>query len=118
MQRVEEINTDKYYLYKVSKILLFGSYIQKDAVDFGDIDVAFELEEKIKDRDEFQKLESDFIQKAIDKGKYFSSYVDELFYSRHVVLLKLKNRNRYISLHEMEDEILKIVETKQIFPVV
>jgi predicted nucleotidyltransferase len=116
MQRVEEINNNDYYLYRVSKVLLFGSYINKDAVDFGDIDIAFELERKIKDAGEYEKLNEEFIEKAKDKGKYFSSFIDELFYSETVVLMKLKNRNRYISLHR-DDEILKVTVTKQIYPV-
>ena len=116
MQRVEEINNNDYYLYRVSKILLFGSYIKEDAVDFGDIDVAFELERKINDTDEFEKLNREFIEKAEDEGKYFSSFFEELSYSETVVISKLKNRNRYISLHR-DDEILEITETKQIYPV-
>lgn len=117
MLRIEEININDYYLYRVSKILLFGSYINKEAVDFGDIDIAFELEKKIKDSEAFEKLNRQFVKKAKDRGKRFSSFIDEMFYSRHVVLLKLKNRNRYISLHEMEDGILEITETIQIYPV-
>lgn len=118
MQRVEEINNDNYYLYRVSKILLFGSYIKDDAVDFGDIYIAFELDKKIEDPNEFQKLNRKLVDKAEDDGKYFSSFIEKLFYSRTLVLLKLKNRNRYISLHEMDDEILEITETKQIYPVI
>lgn len=117
MQRVEEINNNDYYLYSVSKILLFGSYIQENAADFGDIDIAFELERKVEDADEFEKLNSEFIDKAINEGKYFSSFFEELSYSETVVISKLKNRNRYISLHR-DDEILKVTETKQIYPVV
>jgi len=33
MQRVQEINNDDFYLYRVSKILLFGSYIREDAYE-------------------------------------------------------------------------------------
>lgn len=117
MQRVEEINNNDYYLYKVSKILLFGSYIKEDAIDFGDIDIAFELERKVKDTDVFEKLNKEFVEKAEDEGKCFSSYIEELSYSETVVILKLKNRNRYISLHR-DDEILKVTDTKQIYPVV
>lgn len=115
MQRVEEINTSDYYLYRVSKILLFGSYIKEDAVDFGDIDVAFELERKTEDADEFDRLNKEFVEKAKDKGKSFSSFLEELFYSETVVISKLKNRNRYISLHR-DDDILKVTKTKQIYP--
>jgi predicted nucleotidyltransferase len=116
MQRVEEINTSDYYLYRVSKILLFGSYIKEDAVNFGDIDIAFELERKIENPDEFQKLNRDFYENAEDDGKRFSSFIEKLFYSETVVILKLKNRNRYISLHK-DDDILKVTKTKQIYPV-
>ena len=114
MQREEEINNNDYYLYRVSKILLFGSYIKEDAVDFGDI--AFELERKVNDVDEFKKLNSEFFEKAQDEGKLFSSYIEKLFYSETVVILKLKNRSRYISLHR-DDDILKVTKTKQIYPV-
>jgi len=82
MQRVEEINNDDYFLYRVSKILLFGSYINKDATDFGDIDIAFELKRKIENPDEFLKLNREFIDIAIDEGKCFSSFIEELDYSR------------------------------------
>lgn len=116
MQRVEEINNNDYYLYRVSKILLFGSYIKEDAVDFGDIDIAFDLERKIKNKEVFEKLNREFFEKAQDEGKCFSSYIERLFYSETVVISKLKNRNRYISLHR-DDEILKVAETKQIYPV-
>lgn len=118
MQRVEEINSSDYYLYSVSKILLFGSYIQENAIDFGDIDIAFELEKKIKNSNEHKRLNSDLVKKARDEGRSFSSYVDEIFYSRTLVVLKLKNRNRYISLHEMSDGVLELTETKQVYPVV
>lgn len=118
IQRVQEINNDDYYLYRVSKILLFGSYIREDATDYADIDIAFELEKKITDQNKFLKLSLMLVDEAKDKGKSFSSFFEEICYARSLVLLKLKNRNRYISLHEMDDEILEITETKQIYPLV
>jgi len=52
------------------------------------------------------------------KGRYFSTFWAELNYPEREVLLKLKNRCQYISLHriEMEEEILKTTKIKQIFP--
>lgn len=41
MQRVIEVNSDDYYLFKVEKLLLFGSYLNTESNDFGDIDIAF-----------------------------------------------------------------------------
>ena len=42
MERVEEINSNEFYLYRVSKIVLFGSYIDPEKTDYSDIDIAFE----------------------------------------------------------------------------
>lgn len=118
LNRVDEINNSDYYLYKVTKILLFGSYLNAESVDFGDIDIAFELTRKNDNPDEFSKLNFEFIDNAKDEGVCFSSFIEELYYSRSVVLKKLKNRCIYISLHEMSDEILARTLTKQIYPLV
>lgn len=88
-QRVVDINNNHYYLYRVSKNLLFGSYINKNAADFGDIDIGFELKRKNENPDEFEKLNWEFMDKG--KGKCFSSFIDELYYSRNIDLFKLKN---------------------------
>lgn len=116
LQRVEEINENDYYLHKVTKIILFGSYINPNAVDFADIDIAFDLVKKIEDSDEFGKRNDDLVKEAYKQGKSFSNIVKRLFYSETLVLHKMKNKNRYISLHKMNDGILDIVETKQIYP--
>lgn len=49
LKRVEEVNRDDFYPYRVSKLVLFGSYLNPEQMDLGDIDIAFELEPKIKD---------------------------------------------------------------------
>ena len=62
MQRVEEINNNDYYLCKVEKILLFGSYLNSENDDYGDIDIAFELKRKIDNFDEFEKAKKKHIR--------------------------------------------------------
>lgn len=116
MQRVEEVNNNDFYLYRVCKLFLFGSYLNIDNPDYGDIDIAFDLELKTKDYHVFLESNKKLVQEAREKGKIFSSYLDEVFYSFNLVLLKLKNRNRYISLHSVEDTISNIAESKQIYP--
>jgi hypothetical protein len=51
------------------------------------------------------------------KGKYFSNYMEEAFYPEKEVMLKLKNRCQYISLHSIDDEVLKTAKFKQIYPI-
>jgi len=118
MQRVEEINCNDYYLYKVEKVLLFGSYLDPTRKDFGDIDIAIDLKRKTDNFDEYEKARKERIREMKQKGKRFSDYMDELFYPEYEVKLKLKNRCRYISLHPTDDGILKTANFKQIYPVI
>jgi predicted transcriptional regulator/predicted nucleotidyltransferase len=116
MQRVDEINNNDYYLYKIEKLLLFGSYLNSDNKDYGDIDIAFKLKRKIDNFDEHEKARKKRIREMEENGKRFSGFMDELFFPEKEVILKLKNRCQYISLHQIEDEILKYSKYKQIYP--
>lgn len=116
MKRVEEVNNDDFYLYRVRKLLLFGSYLNPNNPDYGDIDIAFDLERKIENNDTFLECNRKLVRDAKEKGKSFSSFLDEMFYSKNLVLLKLKNRNHYISLHPIEDEVLNMAKFKQVYP--
>jgi predicted transcriptional regulator/predicted nucleotidyltransferase len=116
MQRVEEINNDNYYLCKIEKLLLFGSYLNSDNNDYGDIDIAFELKRKIDNFNEYEKARKKRIKEMEEKGKYFSSFFDESFFPEKEVVLKMKNKCQYISLHPIEDAILNYSKSKQIYP--
>ena len=118
IQRVIEVNTNDYYLCKIEKIILFGSYLNPENIDFGDIDIAFKLKRKIDDYDEYDKARKKRIREMEQKGRHFSTFWEKLNFPEKEVLLKLRNRCQYISLHdiEAENEILKNTECKQIFP--
>ena len=118
MRRVEEINDNDYYLCKVEKILLFGSYLNSENIDYGDIDIAFELKRKIDNYDEFEKARKKRIRELRQNGKRFSDFMDEIFYPEKEVILKLKNKCQYISLHQIEiDGKLETAKYKQVYPV-
>lgn len=42
LERVKEVNRNDYYLYKIKKVVVFGSYLS-DAEKLGDIDLAIEI---------------------------------------------------------------------------
>lgn len=90
-------------------------YLNPNNPDYGDIDIVFDLERKIKDYNTFINLNLSLVYEAQNNGRHFSSFFDKIYYSQHLVLLKLKNKNRYISLHYI-NEISYITEYKQIFP--
>lgn len=116
MERVSEINTDDKYLYRVSRVLLFGSYLDKKKNSYNDIDLAIELTRKISNKEEFEQLRQTQVDKAIEEGHDFRSFVEELCYCEKIVWLKLKDRCKYISLHSMNDGVLEKTKIKQVYP--
>lgn len=116
MDRVEEVNSDNTFLYSVKQLFLFGSYLDRSSDDFGDLDIAFVLERKIKDDKDFMAAQQKLIQDACENGKVFSSIVEEVYYSETMVLKHLKNRSPYISLHRLSDVLELGAPHKQIYP--
>ena len=84
--------------------------------DYGDIDIAYELEHKINDCKRFSEASQRIIANAIADGKVFSSIIEEVCYPSAIVLRHLKNRSPYISLHRVEDIEILSAPHKQIYP--
>lgn len=116
MKRVAEINEDESYIFRISKLCLFGSYLNSEAEDYGDIDIAYELEHKISDDERFSEASQRIIANAKADGKVFSSILDEICYPEDLVLRYLKNRSPYISLHRIKDIETLSAPHKQIYP--
>jgi predicted nucleotidyltransferase len=116
LARVKEVNADPYFLYQVSKVILFGSYLSKKET-LGDLDLAIELSPKEPNKDRFEKLIKKRSQDAVRSGRQFSTYIDELAWPETEVRRFLKGRARYISLHSASDGILKTCAKRVIYRV-
>lgn len=116
IDRVEEVNSNNTFLYYVKQLFLFGSYLDRSSDDFGDLDIAFVLERKIKDSNDFMAAQQKLVQDACENGKVFSSIVEEVCYAETIVLKHLKSRSPYISLHRLSDVIELGAPYKQIYP--
>jgi len=112
--RVNEINRNEYYLYKIKKVVLFGSYMS-EAEKLGDIDLAIEIVPKETDCNKFQKLAIERSREAKQNGRQFSNIVEEVFWPQSEVLKYLKSRSRSISIHFTDDPVLKNSKHKVIF---
>ncbi len=44
LERIERVNRDSHFLAKVTRVIVFGSYLRADVDRLGDVDVAVELE--------------------------------------------------------------------------
>jgi len=114
LERVRRINNDDYYLYRVKRVLLFGSYL-RDAERINDIDIAVELAPRHTDDEERWALHHTRVNDAIRGGRRFSNISEETSWPEIEVLLALKARSRAISLHPTEDAILERTEYRVLF---
>ena len=59
----------------MSGVWLFGSYIDDNATDYGDIDIAVELSRKIEDSSEHMRLNQEAVMEASERGKIGRAHV-------------------------------------------
>jgi predicted nucleotidyltransferase len=116
LARVKKVNRDPYFLYQVSKVLLFGSYLSKKET-LGDIDLAIELAPKERNKKRFETLVMQRSRDAVRGGRRFATFIDELAWPETEVRRFLKGKARYISLHSASDGILKTCAKRIIFRV-
>lgn len=114
LNRVEEVNNNEYYLYKVTKVFLFGSFIT-DASFVNDIDIAIELKKKDTDYNIFNDKNIARIKEAGSAGIRFNNFIEQISYSQTEVIRFLKSKSRYLSIH-LDDEILQQTKTIQVCP--
>ena len=75
LERVIEVKKSKYYLYKVSKVVVFGSYLsEKEKIN--DIDISISLVAKEKNMDRRWALCERRISEAISHGKVFRNITE------------------------------------------
>ena len=106
MERVNQVNQNPYYLYKVVKVVLFGSYIT-DTEAVNDVDVAIELSPKEADSERHWALVE---QRIEEREKPFSNYSERFCWPEIEVTKFLRARSHVISLHDV-GEVSKIGAT-------
>ncbi|HKP37582.1 MAG TPA: nucleotidyltransferase domain-containing protein [Pyrinomonadaceae bacterium] len=116
LARVRKVNEDDYFLYKVQKVVLFGSYLRSTQT-LSDLDVAITLAPKEANRERQDLLEKQRIRAAKNEGRVFGNFLVQLFWPQLEVRKFLKSRSRVISLHEPCDGILEQTESRVIYTV-
>src|SRR5680860_194740 len=94
LERATTYNADPAKPIWLARIAVFGSFLDVDAVDFGDLDLQVELANRTVDDIVEAKLEY-----ARASGRSFSSFMDQLFWAEREARQVLKNRSGYISIH-------------------
>src|SRR5215831_4326642 len=100
LERIERVNRDHCFLARVTRVIVFGSYLRPEVDRLGDVDVAVELEAKEADRQRLRQLNYWRVAEAEEKGQRFSSTLEREIWWRSEVFRFLKGRRRSISLHD------------------
>lgn len=111
LERVREINGRDELAYKITYVGVFGSYVDGKN-DLGDIDIAYEMEWRDPSRKPVEYNRERFEASGRASGSFFL----ELYYGAHEVKKILKARNRYISLHTMDEMKRLGIRPRQLFP--
>ena len=76
LERIDRVNHDNYFLAKVMRVIVFGSYLHADVDRLGDVDVAVELTPKESDRQCLRELNYRRVAVSEKKGRRFSGMLD------------------------------------------
>jgi predicted nucleotidyltransferase len=104
LERIHRVNRDNYFLGRVIRVVVFGSYLRGDVDRLGDVDVAVELAPKESDRQRLRELNYRRVAVSEKKGRRFSGMLDREMWWRLETFYFLKGRSRSISLHDYRAE--------------
>jgi len=97
LERVRQVNGNEYWLYRVRKIVLFGSMLTERST-VNDVDLAVHLVPKIEDTDTMWQLRRARVDEALKQGRRFDNLSDEMGWPRHQIFQFLRARTRTLNL--------------------
>jgi len=95
LERASAYDADDEKPYMIGEIAVFGSYLNPEAVDFGDLDLAVKFAPRAGHRADSTEL----LAYARASGRSFSTLIQELAFAEHELLRILRNRSGYINVH-------------------
>ncbi len=104
LERVASYNTDEGKLYTITEVRVFGSYLDRQVAELGDLDLDISLVPRTAEAEE-PETQLDY---ALKSGRHFSTFLDRLFWSRQELLQILRARSRYINVHVDEVQSLDV----------
>jgi predicted nucleotidyltransferase len=113
--RVNKVNNNDEFLYQVSKVALFGSYLT-NAETVSDIDLFIWLERKPKFNDDFQQVKEQRTLQMASEGRNFKNYGEVLYWPELDIRKYLKNSSRVISIQSNNDATV-LIGSKVIFDI-
>ena len=114
LDRVRQVNCNSRFLYRVRKIVVFGSFLS-DAPFIGDLDLAVDLCPKETDSRKHSELIRALANEAASRGRRFRNYVEGFRFAEQEVIVFLKARSRILQLTRCDDGVLNITKSRVIY---
>jgi len=114
MDRVSKVNEASRFLFRVRKVVLFGSFLAESPT-IGDLDIAIDLVPKESDSRKHSELVQARANAAELSGKRFRNIVQRLDFAAHEVRTYLKAHSRIIQLTDCNDGVLTFAKQRVIF---
>lgn len=95
IQRIKEANRNDEFIYKITKAVLFGSYINSNKEKVGDLDIAIYIELKDKSKPE--------VEQNMKRARASNSYVPfilKFIYGKEEVFKYIKDKKHILQLHD------------------
>jgi predicted nucleotidyltransferase len=117
LERVDQVNRGEYFLAKVTKVVVFGSYLRAGVDRLSDLDIAVELQPKEPDWDRLRELTQKRVEQLQSAGRRFRNWLDIEYYWHLEAFRFLKGRSRAISLldYKAEKKFVDMVPHKVLF---
>ncbi len=117
LERVTRVNQDDRFLAKVTRVILFGSYLSPELKKLGDVDVGVELQPKESDRKRLRELNYQRVEQFENEGHRFGRALDREVWWHAETFRFLKGRSRSISLldYRLEKEFVDKVPHTVLF---
>jgi predicted nucleotidyltransferase len=104
LARVDCVNSDDRFLAKVTRVIVFGSYLRTDKDKLGDVDMAVELAPKERKRKVLREFNYRRVAQSEGKGHRFTGILDRELWWKLETFRFLKGRSRSISLLDYKTE--------------
>jgi predicted nucleotidyltransferase len=102
--RVEQVNRDPYFLGKVTRVLLFGSFLKPEIERLSDVDLAVEVASKESDFDRERAKNYERVEKPASRGRRFRNFLEQEGCWHWEVFSFLKAHSRVIALADYATE--------------
>ena len=103
ISRAIEVKNNPYYLFKVKRAIVFGSYLSNEE-RISDIDIAIEIISKEVDTKKHKILVDKKIREVHNKGRQFRSDLEAIFWPQIEVEQYLRAKSSSISLEYVEND--------------